>query len=347
MASIFVLGSGAFGLALAIMCRNAGHDVTVWSAFPQELDEIRKTGESSKLPGVKIPPDILLSADLKKLTGKDICICGIPSSFVRNVAKEAAPYLSGNTVIVNTSKGLEAGSFKRMSEVLHEECPKNPIVVLTGPSHAEELSIGIPTTVAVACENVQYAEYIQDIFTTGTLRLYVNADVIGCELGGAMKNIIALGCGISDGLGYGDNTKAALMTRGIHEITMLGMKLGAELDTFAGLTGIGDLIVTCTSRHSRNRRAGILIGQGVSPADAVKQVGTVEGYHCCEVAYGLAQKLGVSMPITEELHHLLFEDGDARESMHKLMGRPNRHECERYTTLEALNSIEKAPGDEY
>ena len=345
MASIFVLGSGAFGLALAIMCRNAGHEVTVWSAFPAELDEIRTTGESSKLPGVKIPPDILLSADLNKLTGKDICICGIPSSFVRSVAKQAAPYLSKNTVIVNTSKGLENGTFKRMSEVLHEECPENPIVVLTGPSHAEELSIGIPTTVAVASTEVSYAEYIQDIFTTGTLRLYVNADVPGCELGGAMKNIIALGCGISDGLGYGDNTKAALMTRGIHEITLLGMKLGAELDTFAGLTGIGDLIVTCTSMHSRNRRAGILIGQGVSPADAVKQVGTVEGYYCCEVAYHLAKKLGVSMPITEELYHLLFEDGDVRESMRKLMGRPNRHECERYMTLEQLANLDRAPGD--
>lgn len=347
MARIFVLGSGAFGLALAIMCRNAGHEVTVWSAFPEELEEIRKTGSSPKLPGVRIPPDILLTEDLKKLAGQDVAICGIPSSFVRNVAKQAAPFLAEHTVIVNTSKGLEAGTFKRMSEVLHEECPKNPIVVLTGPSHAEELSIGVPTTVAVACEDVKYAEYIQDIFTTGTLRLYVNADVPGCELGGAMKNIIALGCGISDGLGYGDNTKAALMTRGIHEITLLGLKLGAELDTFAGLTGIGDLIVTCTSMHSRNRRAGILIGQGTSPKDAVKQVGTVEGYYCCDAAYHLAQKVGVSMPITEELYHLLFENGDVRESMRKLMSRPNRHECERYSTLEQLNLLDRAPGDEY
>ena len=347
MASIFVLGSGAFGLALAIMCRSAGHNVTVWSTFPEELDDIRKNGESPKLPGVKIPEDITLSPALSDLTGKDVAICGIPSSFVRSVAKQAAPYLSDHTVIVNTSKGLEAGTFKRMSEVLHEECPRNPIVVLTGPSHAEELSIGVPTTVAVASEDVKYAEYIQDIFTTSTLRLYVNADVPGCELGGAMKNIIALGCGISDGLGFGDNTKAALMTRGIHEITLLGLKMGAELDTFAGLTGIGDLIVTCTSMHSRNRRAGILIGQGTSPEDAVKQVGTVEGYYCCEVAYHLAQKLGVPMPITEELYHLLFEGGDVRESMRKLMGRPNKHECERYTTLEQLDLLDRAPGDEY
>ena len=326
MASIFVLGSGAFGLALAIMCRNAGHEVTVWSAFPAELDEIRKTGESSKLPGVKIPADILLSADLNKLTGKDICICGIPSSFVRSVAKQAAPYLSENTVIVNTSKGLEAGTFKRMSEVLHEEAPKNPIVVLTGPSHAEELSIGIPTTVAVASSDISCAEYIQDIFTTGTL--YVNADVPGCELGGAMKNIIALGCGISDGLGFGDNTKAALMTRGIHEITQLGLKMGAELDTFAGLTGIGDLIVTCTSMHSRNRRAGILIGQGVAPDEAVRRIGTVEGYECTKNAYELSKRLGIELPITEQLYGGLFSGISPKDSISNLMTRPNRNETE-------------------
>ena len=347
MAEITILGSGAFGLALAVMSRNAGHQVTVWSKFPEELDEIRKTGESSKLPGVKIPADILLSSDKNCITDKDVVICGIPSSFVRSVAAEVAPFLSEKTVIVCTSKGLEKDSFKRMSEVLTEECPHNPVVVLTGPSHAEELSIGIPTTVAVACKDVQYAEYIQDLFTTGTLRLYVNADVTGCELGGAMKNIIALGCGISDGLGFGDNTKAAVMTRGIHEITLLGMAMGAELDTFAGLTGIGDLIVTCTSMHRRNRRAGILIGQGVSPEEAVRQVGTVEGYYCTDVAYHLAKAKGVEMPITTELYHLLYENGDVRESMRKLMGRPNRHECEHYMTLEQLNDVSRAPGDEY
>ena len=170
------------------------------------------------------------------------------------------------------------------------------------------------------------------------LRLYVNTDVIGCEIGGAMKNIIALAAGISDGSGFGDNTKAALMTRGIHEITCLGLACGAEMDTFSGLSGLGDLIVTCTSMHSRNRRAGILIGQGVSPEEAIKQIGTVEGYYCCEAAYGLAKKLNVPMPINEELHHLLFENGDVRESLRKLMGRPNRHECEHYMTL---NQIER------
>lgn len=340
MAEICVLGSGAFGLALAVMCRNMGHDVTVWSKFPEEIREIRETGElSAKLAGVKIPSDILLTTDISTISGKDVVLIGIPTTFLRGVIQEANPYLTENTVIVNTSKGLEAGTYKRMSEVIREECPKNPVVVLTGPSHAEELSRGIPTTVTVTSEEVRYAEYIQDLFTCGTLRLYVNVDVIGCEIGGAMKNIIALAAGISDGLGFGDNTKAALMTRGIHEITCLGLECGAELDTFSGLSGLGDLIVTCTSMHSRNRRAGILIGQGVTPEEAVRQVGTVEGYYCCEAAYGLAKKLGVPMPINEELYHLLFEHGDVRESMKKLMGRPNRHECEHYMTLEQITKL--------
>lgn len=340
MADITILGSGGFGLALAVMCRNMGHDVTVWSKFREEIHEIRTTGElSGKLAGVKIPSDILLTNDIACVSGKDAVLIGIPTLFLRAVAQEASSYLTKNTVLVNTSKGLEAGTYKRMSQVLHEECPHNPIVVLTGPSHAEELARGIPTTVTVASQDIKYAEYIQDIFTSGTLRLYVNADVIGCEVGGAMKNIIALAAGISDGLGFGDNTKAALMTRGIHEITALGLEMGAEMDTFAGLSGIGDLIVTCTSMHSRNRRAGILIGQGISPAEAVRQVGTVEGYYCCDATHGLAQKLGVPMPINEELYHLLFEHGDVRASMRKLMGRPNRHECEHYMTAEQLAKL--------
>ncbi len=346
MAKIVVLGAGAFGLALANTCIDANHEVTVWSAFAPELEELRTKHESSKLPGVKISEQISLSDDLHCLDDADVAIIGIPSSFVRSVAKQISPFLQAKTVLVDTSKGIEAETYKRMSEVIEEECPHNPVVALTGPSHAEELSLGIPTTVAVACKDVQYAEYIQDIFTTATFRLYVNTDVIGCELGGAMKNVIALACGISDGLGYGDNTKAALMTRGIHEITQLGMAMGAELDTFSGLTGIGDLIVTCTSIHSRNRRAGMLIGQGVSPEEAVRQVGTVEGYFCCKVAAALAKKMGATMPITEELYRILFEQGDVRESLHKLMGRPNRHECEHYTTLDELNKLQPASGDD-
>lgn len=337
MADITILGSGGFGLALAILCHSMGHKVTVWSKFEQEINEIRSTGELAvKLPGVKIPEGIALTTDISAVSGKDVVLVGVPSQFTRSVAQEAAPHMQPQTVVVNTSKGLENGTYQRMSEVLTEEFPDNPIVVLTGPSHAEELARGIPTTVAVASEDVKYAEYIQDIFTSPTFRLYVNTDVAGCEIGGAMKNIIALAAGISDGLGFGDNTKAALMTRGIHEITALGLAMGARVETFAGLTGIGDLIVTCTSMHSRNRRAGILIGQGQSPEEAVRQVGTVEGYHCCEVAHGLAKKLGVTMPITEELYRVLFEKESADFSMSHLMGRPNRHESERYALTEVL-----------
>ncbi|MBE6851603.1 MAG: NAD(P)-dependent glycerol-3-phosphate dehydrogenase [Ruminococcus sp.] len=337
MADITILGSGGFGLALAILCHSMGHKVTVWSKFEQEINEIRSTGELAvKLPGVKIPEGIELTTDISAVSGKDVVLVGVPSQFTRSVAQEAAPHMQPQTVVVNTSKGLENGTYQRMSEVLTEEFPDNPIVVLTGPSHAEELARGIPTTVAVASEDVKYAEYIQDIFTSPTFRLYVNTDVAGCEIGGAMKNIIALAAGISDGLGFGDNTKAAIMTRGIHEITALGLAMGARVETFAGLTGIGDLIVTCTSMHSRNRRAGILIGQGQSPEEAVRQVGTVEGYHCCEVAHGLAKKLGVTMPITEELYRVLFEKESADFSMSHLMGRPNRHESERYALTEVL-----------
>ncbi len=337
MADITILGSGGFGLALAILCHSMGHKVTVWSKFEQEINEIRSTGELAvKLPAVKIPEGIELTTDISAVSGKDVVLVGVPSQFTRSVAQEAAPHMQPQTVVVNTSKGLENGTYQRMSEVLTEEFPDNPIVVLTGPSHAEELARGIPTTVAVASEDVKYAEYIQDIFTSPTFRLYVNTDVAGCEIGGAMKNIIALAAGISDGLGFGDNTKAALMTRGIHEITALGLAMGARVETFAGLTGIGDLIVTCTSMHSRNRRAGILIGQGQSPEEAVRQVGTVEGYHCCEVAHGLAKKLGVTMPITEELYRVLFEKESADFSMSHLMGRPNRHESERYALTEVL-----------
>lgn len=337
MAKITILGSGGFGLALAITCCNIGHEVTVWSKFQEEIDEIKETGElSAKLPNVKVPKEIALTTDISCVAGRDAVLMGIPTQFVRSVANEAAPHILPQTVVINTSKGLEGGTFKRMSEVLEEEFPHNPIVVLTGPSHAEELALGIPTTVAVTSRNVENAEYIQDMFTSPTLRLYVNTDVIGCEIGGAMKNIIALAAGISDGLGFGDNTKAALMTRGIHEITALGVAMGAKVETFAGLTGIGDLIVTCTSMHSRNRRAGILIGKGESPEEAVRQVGTVEGYHCCEVAYALAQKLGVSMPITEELYELLFEKGSAGSSLEHLMNRPNRHECEKYAVTDIL-----------
>ena len=329
MAKFTILGMGGFGLALAVMLNNFDHDVTVWSAFESEINEIKECGESkTKLPGVKISSSILLTDDIKCVSDCDVVIFGLPTGFVRSVAKQIAPYVSKETIILNTSKGLEADTYKRMSEVLKEELPDSPIVVLTGPSHAEEVAIGIPTTVTVASENMKYADYIQEIMSNILFRIYINDDLIGCELGGSFKNIIALCAGVCDGMSCGDNTKAALMTRGLTEIARLGVAMGAQTDTFAGLTGIGDLIVTCTSMHSRNRRAGILIGQGISPEEAVKRVGTVEGYSCTKAAYGLAKKMGVDMPITEQCYNVLYNGVNPRTAVSNLMKSPVRHETE-------------------
>ncbi len=329
MAKFTVLGMGGFGLALAVMLDNNGHSVNVWSAFESEIEDIKRDGENKKkLPGVKIKDSITLTSDISIVSDSDVVIFGVPTGFVRSIAKQAAPFITENTVILNTSKGLEDKTFKRMSEVLHEELPNSPIVILTGPSHAEEVGIGMPTTVVVASDNSKYSDYIQSIMSNIALRIYINDDVVGSELGGSLKNIIALCAGICDGMGFGDNTKAALMTRGITEIARLGVKMGGKRDTFAGLSGIGDLIVTCTSMHSRNRRAGILIGQGVSPDEAVKQIGTVEGYTCTKVAYELSQSVGVVMPITEQCYNVLFNGLDPKTALRNLMGRPKGHETE-------------------
>ena len=329
MADIAILGSGGFGLALAVMCLRAGHSVTVWSKFQDEIDTIKRTGSlKAKLPGVKIPKEIKLTTDISCVGSKDLVIVGIPTSFIRGVCEAAAPYVSRNSIIVNTAKGLENATLKTMSAVMHECFPKNTIAILTGPSHAEELARGIPTTVVVASENREASNYVQEILSNSTFRVYVNDDVIGCEIGGALKNVIALASGVIDGLGMGDNTKAALMTRGIKEIRTLGIAMGAKSETFAGLSGIGDLIVTCCSMHSRNRRAGILIGKGVDPADAVEQVGTVEGYVCTQNAYDLAKKLNVELPITEQLYKLLFEGEKPYDALKNLMGRPVKNETE-------------------
>ena len=328
MANVIILGSGGFGLALAVCLNSSGHDVTVWSKFRSEIDDIRRDGENkAKLPGVHISSKINLTDDISQIRGKELVIFGIPVSFVRDVAKEAAPYIDEKAVVVNTGKGLESGSLKRMSEVISEETHK-PTVVLTGPSHAEEVALGMPTTVVVAANSHEDAVFVQDIMSSSTLRIYLNDDVLGCEIGGAFKNIIALCAGICDGMELGDNTKAALMTRGIWEISRLGIEMGGKVETFAGLTGVSDLIVTCTSMHSRNRRAGILIGQGVSPEEAVKRVGTVEGYFCTAAAYELSKKYGVCMPITEQCYHILFKGTSPQDALHSLMSRPKRSENE-------------------
>ncbi len=330
MAKIAILGSGGFGLSIAVMCNNAGHDVTVWSKFQDEIDTIKRTGELKvKLAGVKIPEDIDLTTNLECVKGKDLIIMGIPTAFVRDVCESISPLLDENSIIVNTAKGLEAGTLKTMSQIMDETFPKNKTAILTGPSHAEELARGIPTTIVVASDDRDVSYYVQNTLTNGSLRIYVNDDVMGCELGGSLKNVIALAAGVVDGLGLGDNTKAALMTRGINEISVLGVAMGAKVATFSGLSGIGDLIVTCTSMHSRNRRAGILIGQGVSPEEAVERVGTVEGYSCTKNAHELSRKIGIEMPITEQLYSVLFEGGNASNAISALMDRPSRNETER------------------
>lgn len=328
MANIVILGSGGFGLSIAVMAEHCGkHNITVWSKFQSEIDLIRAHGEHiQKLPGVPISEKIIMTNDISCVKDCDMLIFGIPSSFVRSVAKEAAPYVSKDTIIVNTGKGLEEGSLKTLSEVITEEINTDKLVVMSGPSHAEEVARCIPTTIVAASDNHNAAEYVQKELGNSYFRIYLNDDVKGCEIGGALKNIIALCVGICDGLGYGDNTKAALMTRGIHEIARLGKAAGADTLTFSGLTGLGDLIVTCTSMHSRNRRAGILIGQGISPEEAVERVGTVEGYFCCKAAYDLSRRLGVEMPITEQLNNVLFNGGDVRLALGVLMNRPQIYE---------------------
>ncbi len=324
---ITILGSGGWGLALACTCDRLGHSVTVWSAFKDEIDAIKRTGElKAKLPGVQIPKSVALTTDISCATGADIVLIGIPTAFVRSVCEQAKPHISRESILVSTAKGLEGGTLKRMSEIISEIFPENTIVVMSGPSHAEELGRGIPTAVAVASENRDAAVMIQQAFSDNTLRLYVNDDVIGCEIGGAVKNVIALCCGVTDGLGLGDNTKAALITRGLSELSRLGEALGGKPRTFSGLAGLGDLVVTCTSIHSRNYRAGVLIGQGIEPEEAVRRTGTVEGYACAKATLELAGKLGVSMPITEEINEILFKGQPVRQGIIDLMSRPTGSE---------------------
>lgn len=330
MAKIVVLGSGGWGTALALTAFRNGHQVSLWSKFPEEIEEIQKNGENKKLlPGVAIPKEICLTSDLACTETADLIIMAVPSFAVRQTAKLLTPFIKAGTTVVNVSKGLEEGSLKRLSVTIQEELPTAKVAVLSGPSHAEEVSRGIPTTVVAAAAEMSTAEYIQELFASGTFRIYTNSDIIGVELGAALKNVIALCAGVCDGLGLGDNTKAALMTRGITEIARLGEALGARPETFGGLSGIGDLIVTCTSMHSRNRRAGILIGQGKTAAQAIEAIGmTVEGYHAAKTAKELADKAGVEMPIVEQCYAVLYGGLTAKQAILNLMSRPYKHEIE-------------------
>ena len=328
MAEILVLGAGGMGVSLAVMAQKAGHRVTVWTPFEEEADLLRRTREHKKLlQGVKIPEEIDF---VTRIPGRmDLAIVATPSFAVRETSRQLAAAAPARVPVACVSKGLEQGTLKDMAQVMGEELTQNPVVILSGPSHAEEIARGVPTTVVAASENRKAAEAVQDILMNSRFRIYVNDDVLGVELGGALKNVIALAVGALDGMQLGDNAKAALMTRGITEIARLGVAMGAKSETFAGLSGVGDMIVTCTSQHSRNRRAGTYIGQGHTPEEAVRMVGmTVEGYTSTKCAYELARQRGVEMPIISETYRVLYEGKNIQDAIRDLMERPKRHESE-------------------
>ncbi|WP_192929591.1 NAD(P)H-dependent glycerol-3-phosphate dehydrogenase [Alkaliphilus serpentinus] len=327
---IAVLGAGSWGTALGILLEGKGHKVNLWMRDEKQHQEITDTRNTKYLPGIKVPEGIKLFTDLEgALADADLILTTVPSQAVRGVIHNGRPYIKDHQIIVNAAKGIEINSLLRISEVIKEELPRNPFVCLSGPSHAEEVCKGMPTTVVVASESRETAEFVQDVFITPSFRVYTNPDLTGVELGGALKNVIAFGAGISDGLGYGDNAKAALMTRGIREIARLGSKMGTNLATFAGLTGIGDLIVTCTSVHSRNRRAGILLGEGNSLEETLSKVGmVVEGITTTKAAYQLAKNYNIEMPITEEIYKVINNEIDARDAVTNLMSRDKTHEME-------------------
>lgn len=330
-AKIGILGGGSWGTALAMLLAQKEFDVHIWVRSELQAEEINISRTNAKyLPGISIPGNIKVSTIARDVVkDSEIILLAIPTNSIREVLKSIGDAVKSEQIFVNVAKGIEMRSMKRISEIVSEYYPNNGFAVLSGPSHAEEVSREIPTTVVSASRSKEVAELVQDVFSSPSFRVYTNPDVLGVELGGALKNIIALGAGISDGLGYGDNTKAALMTRGIYEMSKLGVALGAEADTFSGLSGIGDLIVTCTSMHSRNRRAGILIGKGYTMAQAIEEIGmVVEGIKTTEAAYNLSKSLGIDMPITKEIYNVLYNGADVRRSVQKLMGREKKHEME-------------------
>ena len=332
MARIAILGCG-YGTALGVLYTKYGHNVTTWTKFEAEAEQLRTEREHKRLlPGVKLPDALGVTSDPTIVKGADIVVVCIPSAFYREAVRAVKDYIDPQTVVVNASKGLEESTGKRLSELLKEELPNNRIAVITGPCHAEEIARFVPTTEVCAAYDDDTAEYIQQTLSNEYYRIYTNDDVCGCELGGVLKNPIALGCGIARGMGLGDNTVAALMTRGMTEITRLGVALGASWKTFTGMAGIGDLIVTCTSLHSRNFRAGNLIGKGVPAAEAVAQVGTVEGYTNARTAFRLAKANGVDVPIIEQIVKICFEGSDPKKSISVLMNRESKHEREQYWT---------------
>ncbi|AOY77407.1 NAD(P)H-dependent glycerol-3-phosphate dehydrogenase [Clostridium formicaceticum] len=329
--SIAVLGAGSWGTALSLVLNSNNHVVNLWMRREEQYHQMLETRENRKyLPEVKIPSNIHLFTDsIAAIKGTDIILLAVPTQKVREVLKSIKSYVEPHQIIVNAAKGIEQKSQLRISEVVEAELPQQPYAMLSGPSHAEEVATNMPTAIVAASLKKDTAEFVQHAFMTSKFRVYTNPDVAGVELGGALKNVIAFGAGIADGLGFGDNVRAALMTRGIREIARLGKAMGADISTFAGLSGIGDLIVTCTSMHSRNRRAGILIGKGKSLKETLQEIGmVVEGITTTNVAYELAMKYNIEMPITEEIYKVLYEGRNPKDAVINLMTRDRKNEME-------------------
>lgn len=328
MATIGIIGAGSWGTALAVLLCNNGHEVTIWSALEKELQMLADDRELKSLPGVRISDNTRVTGDLQAaMADKDILVLAVASAYTRQTAHRMEAYLKPGQIVVNVAKGIEEGTLLTLSEVIEEELKTADVAVLSGPSHAEEVGKGLPTTCVVGAHSKKTAEYVQGIFMSPVFRVYTSPDMLGIELGAALKNVIALAAGTADGLGYGDNTKAALITRGMAEITRLGTKMGGKPQTFAGLSGIGDLIVTCASVHSRNRRAGILIGKGYTMQQAMEEVQmVVEGVYSAKAALALARKYGIEMPIIEQVNQVLFEGKPAAEAVKDLMLRDRRIE---------------------
>ncbi|SFQ05774.1 glycerol-3-phosphate dehydrogenase (NAD(P)+) [Lachnospiraceae bacterium XBB1006] len=329
MRKVSVIGAGSWGTALAIVLNDNGHDVTIWSILEEEIEDLKKNHEhKAKLPGVHIDEKIHLTANLEEaMTDKDMLVLAVPSVFTRSTAKSMKPYLKKDQLVVTVAKGIEEDTNLTLAEIIKEELPEAEVAVLCGPSHAEEVGRRIPTTVVAGSKKKEVAELVQNIFMNENFRVYTSPDVLGMEVGSSLKNVIALAAGMADGLGYGDNTKAALITRGIAEIGRLAVAMGAKVETLQGLTGIGDLIVTCASVHSRNRKAGYLIGQGKTMKEAMDEVKmVVEGVYSAKAALQLAKKYNVEMPLVEQVNRVLFEDFPAKDAVRELMLRDKRIE---------------------
>lgn len=329
MANVGVLGAGSWGTALSVLLSDNGHQVTVWSIDENEVKMLNEKREHElKLPGVKLPDDMVITGDLgSTIRGRDFLVLAVPSPFTRSTAKKMSPFVAEGQIIVDVAKGIEDSTLMTLSRQIEQEIPQADVAVLSGPSHAEEVGRRLPTTCVIGARTRKTAEYLQSMFISNVFRVYTSPDILGIELGGSLKNVIALAAGIADGLGYGDNTKAALITRGIAEIARLGVKMGGKIETFTGLTGIGDLIVTCASVHSRNRKAGYLIGQGMSMQEAMDEVKmVVEGVYSAKAAAQLAKKYEVSMPIVDEVNAVLFEGKSPAEAVNDLMMRESRSE---------------------